>query len=193
MTDASELVGALRSIAAAFEALGVPWAIGGSVASGAYGEPRMTNDVDVIALLDVAAARKLGGLLGEDFYVDPDVAVEAVRARGSFNVIDTRSLLKIDVFVPSPGPLGEGQLSRRRTLQILPGLRPLPVLGPEDVVLQKLRWYQLGGETSDRQWRDLVAVLAQNRATLDVAYLHQVAVGALAPLLERALRDAASI
>jgi hypothetical protein len=190
MTDASELVAALRSIASAFESLAVPWAIGGSVASSAYGEPRMTNDVDVIALLDVDSARLLGGLLGEDFYADPDVAVEAVRVRGSFNVIDTRSLLKIDVFVPSPGPLGVGQLTRRRTLQVLPGLPAIPVLSPEDVVLQKLRWFQLGGETSDRQWRDLVAVLAQQRQTLDLAYLHDVGSGSLAGLLARALMDA---
>ena len=120
------------------------------------------------------------------------MAAEAVRLCGSFNVIDTRSLLKIDVFVPSPGPLGAGQLTRRRTLQVLPGLQPVPVLGPEDVVLQKLRWYQLGGETSDRQWRDLVSVLAQKRQVLDITYLHEVAIGRLAELLERALGEASS-
>jgi hypothetical protein len=47
-------------------------------------------------------------------------------------------------------------------------------------------------DASERQWRDLVAVLAQNRHTLDAAYLHEVALGGLAQLLDRALRDAST-
>lgn len=192
MTDPRELSVALSAVAGALDALEVDWAIGGSLASAAHGEPRATNDVDIIALLDEAAARKLTALLGAEFYADPDTAVEAVRTCGSFNLIDQRSFLKIDIFVPSPGPLGAGQLDRRRFLGVLPDLDPVPILGPEDVVLQKLRWYALGGEVSDRQWRDIVSVLKHGGSELDRAYLDEVAGPAgLAHLLDRALRDAA--
>jgi len=67
MTDPHELSRAVAAIAAAFDALAVIWAIGGSLASGAHGEPRSTNDVDVIAVLDEAGARNLARLLGPDF------------------------------------------------------------------------------------------------------------------------------
>jgi hypothetical protein len=187
MTDIDELTATLAAIARALEALGVPWAIGGSVASAAYGEPRATNDVDVIAVLDVVATGRLGALLGDDFYYSEDAARAAVTSHGSFNVIDQRSIIKVDVFVPGTGPLGDGQLTRRRTLEILPGLM-LPILAPEDVVLQKLRWYRMGGEVSDRQWRDIVAVLRSGG--LDDAYLERTCTDAkLDVLLARARKD----
>jgi hypothetical protein len=78
------------------------------------------------------------------------------------------------VFVPSASPLGIGQLDKRVMLEIFPGLE-VPILGPEDVIVQKLRWHALGGRVSDRQWRDIVAVLRLGAGRLDEAYLDEVA------------------
>jgi hypothetical protein len=190
MTDTDELAAAVQALAAAFDVLGVTWAIGGSIASVFHGEPRATNDVDVVATLDESQARRLPGLLGGDFYADEDVAVEAARRRRSFNVIDTRTFIKIDIFVPGPGALGTGQLDRRVTADVFPGAPPLPILGAEDAVLQKLRWYRLTGATSDRQWRDIVSVL-RLAPDLDDAYLDRVATeGRLDHLLARARAEA---
>lgn len=189
MTNIEELAATLRALCAAFERVGVDWAIGGSIASSVYGEPRATNDVDVIALLDQSSARRLGAALGHEFYFSEDAALDAVRLHDSFNVIDQRSFLKVDIFVPPPGALGRGQLVRRQELELVGGVRA-PVLGPEDVILQKLRWYRVGGEVSDRQWRDLVAVLASVEA-LDDRYLDDIAqANDLRALLERARSDA---
>jgi hypothetical protein len=191
MTDAGELGSVLAALAAALEALSVTWAIGGSLASAAHGEPRATNDIDVIAILDERTVAGLIKLLANDFYADPVTALEAVRSRGSFNLIDSRSFIKVDVFIPARGPLGTGQLDRRQTLEILPGVRALPILGPEDTVLQKLRWFRLGGEVSERQWRDIVSVLRTTGALLDDAYLGGVAHAAgLSSLLDRARAEA---
>jgi hypothetical protein len=88
MTDPDELGRTLAAVAAALDGLAVPWAIGGSLASAAYGEPRATNDVDIIALLDERTAVGLTQRLGEGFYADAEAAREAARSRGSFNVID---------------------------------------------------------------------------------------------------------
>lgn len=190
MTDADELAAAVQALAHAFDTLGVTWAIGGSIASAFHGEPRATNDVDVVATLEEAHARRLPGLLGDDFYADEDAAAEAVRLNRSFNVIDTRTFIKIDIFVPGPGALGTGQLDRRVTAHVFPGAPPLPVLGAEDAVLQKLRWYRLTGSTSDRQWRDIVSVL-RFAPDLDDPYLDRVAAEAhLDDLLVRAREDA---
>jgi len=92
--------------------------------------------------------------------------------------------------VPALVPLGTGQLDRRVHLEIFAGMAPVPILTAEDIVLQKLRWFQLGGELSDRQWRDVLSVLRGSRADLDDGYLTSVAAGAgLAEILERARRD----
>ncbi len=191
MTDAGELGQTLLAVARAFDALGAPWAIGGSVASSSYGEPRSTNDVDVITVLDEGGARALTELLGADFYADAAMAAEAARARRSFNVIDTRSFIKVDVFLPPPGPLGSGQLDRRRLVDVVQGAPALPVLSAEDVVLQKLRWYALTGESSERQWRDVIGVLRNVGTRIDTAYLDTVEIGALRSLLVRARAEAA--
>ncbi|MBX3189823.1 MAG: hypothetical protein KF819_22550 [Labilithrix sp.] len=191
MTDPDEIGRAIAVIAAALDELAVRWAIGGSVASATHGEPRATNDVDVVAHLDEASARALAARIGTDFYVDLDAALDAVRRRSSFNVIDNRSFIKFDVFVPARGPMGTGQLDRAIRLEIFPGAGPIPVLGPEDTILQKLYWYRLGGEVSDRQWRDVVGVVRTARAFLDEDYLSQVAKDAdLGELLEKARRGA---
>ena len=67
------------------------------------------------------------------------------------------------------------------------------VHSPEDILLQKLHWYRLGGETSERQWRDAVAILIVQEERLDCAYLSVTAaeVG-VDDLLERARLDAGS-
>jgi hypothetical protein len=109
MTDPQEIARALSAFAKAFDALPVRWAIGGSLASSAHGEPRATNDVDVIALLSEEAARAFVASLGAEFYADSAVAADAARRRSCFNVIDNRSFIKIDVFVPAAGPLGAQQ------------------------------------------------------------------------------------
>ena len=58
----------------------------------------------------------------------------------------------------------------------------------EDVILNKLRWYRLGNEISERQWNDVLGVLKVQAGVLDLTYLRQWAVTlGLSDLLERAL------
>lgn len=135
----------LASIGGALESIGVTWAIGGSFASTIHGESRSTNDIDVEARLVARDARRLVVALGDDFCADESMIAEAIAANDSFNVIDQRTFLKVDVFVPPQGLLGEDQLIRRQVLTLFDDLT-LYVLRPEDTALQKLRWYQLSCE-----------------------------------------------
>ena len=188
MARAEDVLGTLRRVAEVLEALDVQWAVGGSFASSVHGEPRSTNDIDVIAALRLPHVPALASGLGDGFYLDTASIERAIADRGSFNVIDQSSIVKVDVFVPPPGALGEGQLLRRRR-QELPGGGSTFVLSAEDIVLQKLRWYELGGRVSERQWRDLVAVLRSGG--LDSEYLSRSAASAgLGDLLSEALREA---
>jgi hypothetical protein len=189
MSAEQELRATLERVAQAFDGVHVAWAVGGSFASTVHGEPRASNDLDVIANLRLAHVSEFVRALGSDFYADEVAIREAVAKRDSFNVIDERSFLKIDVFVPPAGPLGEGQLARRRTFSLSGAGSAVFVLGPEDTVLQKLRWYDLGGRTSDRQWRDILGVIRLG-GELDLSYLREVAEsGNLTELLDRALAE----
>jgi hypothetical protein len=189
MTAEQELHASLERLGHAFDVLPVQWAIGGSFASTVHGEPRATNDLDVVANLRMPHVTPFIASLGGEFYADEPTIREAVTARSSFNIIDERSFLKIDVFVPPAGPLGEGQLTRRRVYSLSESGPSVFVLGPEDTVLQKLRWFAQGGSVSDRQWRDILGVVRLG-GELDVNYMREVAAtGNLTELLNRALRE----
>lgn len=186
MSFGNDILATIDRIGSELDKLGVVWAIGGSIASSTYAAPRSTNDIDVIAELHPEHAARLARALGAEFYIDEISAREAITEQRSFNIIDERTFVKIDIFVPPPGPLGDGQLARRVRTEIDEDLYCW-VLGREDIILQKLRWYQLGGEVSERQWNDIVELLAY-RDRLDLVYLREVATaGQLGELLDRAL------
>jgi hypothetical protein len=186
---AQDVLGTIARVAAVFDQLRTPWAIGGSLSSSVHGEPRSTNDIDFIAVLRPEQAREFVSALGPSFYADADVAADAIRRRASFNVIDNETVVKVDVFVPAPGPMGGGQLDRRQRITLAPDL-DVWVLGPEDTILQKLRWYEIGGSISQRQWRDIGEVLRVQADRLDMQYLQLTAAAAgLESLLARAIAD----
>jgi hypothetical protein len=190
MTEDVELRATLALLAQALDSLSIPWAIGGAFASAVHGEPRATNDIDVIANLRPSHVAPFISALGDAFYADEASIRQAITARDSFNVIDERSFLKVDVFVPRAGALGEGQLTRRRTYSLSETGPQVFVLGPEDTILQKLRWFDLGGRTSDRQWRDVLSVVRLG-GPLDLTYAREATVSTnLTDLLELALREA---
>jgi hypothetical protein len=181
-------------VATVFEQLGIRYCIGGSIASGIYGEYRATNDADLIADVLPAHIDSLVSALQGEFYIDADMMRGALRARGTFNLIHLATAYKVDVYVPKSRPFDRAQIERSQ-LQPIPLANgtawEAPVASAEDTVLAKLDWYRQGGEVSDRQWRDMLYVLRLQAGRLDMPYLRQGAVSlAVADLLERAL-DAA--
>jgi hypothetical protein len=181
------------AVSAQLEHVGVRYVIGGSFASSLHGEPRSTNDVDVVADLTTASATALVASLSPDYYVDATAALEAVVTGGSFNVVHVATGVKVDLFVASHDPLDQERLRRRQRVAIGgPDLTEgLYVDTPENTILRKLEWYRRGGETSERQWRDVVAVLRIQRDRLDDRYLRDWAAQlGVTDLLERAERDA---
>lgn len=159
-----------------FEAIGIRYAIGGSVASSLVGEPRSTVDIDIAVQLDETQLRHFIDNVRPTFYVPDKAALRAVRHRQAFNIIHTTAALKADLFVVGKGTLDKNQIARRMQIEV-PTDPPaqLWITSTEDQILRKLAWYRDGGSVSDRQWRDIVAIIEINRTTLDDTYLRVTA------------------
>lgn len=194
MSGEREDLAVLGRFADVLDALGIPYAVGGSLASGAWGEPRSTHDVDVAVDLLPDAVPTLVAALGPDFFVDGASVREAVERRSSFNAIHRRLFLKVDAFVAGDGELDRRQIERRVARPLSPGFeRTFALTAAEDVVLRKLDRFRRSDRVSERQWRDVLGVLKIQASRLDATSLREGArrLG-LEPLLEQALRESGS-
>lgn len=151
---------------------GINYVVGGSLASSMHGEPRSTLDVDLVADIRPDQLGPLVSSLSGEYYVDADVAAEAVNAASSFNAIHTRTSVKVDVFVAGDDRF---EAERLRAAVEVPlgsstGAR-LRIDAATHLLLRKLEWYRRGGEVSERQWRDVVGIVAAQGDRLDRAVL----------------------
>ena len=179
-------------IAALLDSLAIPYVLGGSLASSLVGEPRTTLDLDFAIRLRSEDVAPLLAALGTEYYVSSEAVQSAVARTASFNIVKLDSVEKVDLFVLGDGLLDRRQLARRQRLVVSESpRRELWVGSPEDQVLRKLDGYRAGGGVSDRQWRDVLGILAVQAARLDRADLESAAADlGLAELLARAFQEA---
>lgn len=178
------MFGFLAEVISALDTANITYMVTGSIASTHHAEPRMTRDIDIVIDPDDAAVEILVDQFDQDrFYVGN--ARQAVADRDMFNVIDTTAGWKVDLIIRKDRQFSEVELGRRHHARI--GGVDLYVATPEDTVLSKLEWMQLGG--SERQLADVVAVLETQGPALDHAYMDRWAVElGVDDLLEQARR-----
>lgn len=161
----------LHYVVETFETLGIDYMISGSQASIYYGEPRFTQDIDVVADLDAA---DIAGLLARfplpEFYVAEDAVRAAVAERGQFNIIHPDSGLKVDVMVRKDTPYDLTEFARRQRLPALQG-RDAYFARPEDVILYKMIYYREGA--SERHLRDIAGIMRVSGSEIDVEYIDE--------------------
>jgi hypothetical protein len=189
MTGADEPILVTLRLVEELRRLGIDYLVGGSVASSVHGRPRTTDDVDVVARLAGAHVDSLVAALAAEFYIDGDMIRDAIARRSSFNIIHLNTMLKVDVFVFDGSDLAAAEMARRVAVP----LRGVTVwfASPEDIVVQKLAWYERGHRISERQWRDVLGVLSVQGARFDVGYARRWAAQlGLSELLEQALTEA---
>lgn len=185
----NDIKDAIDPVVAAFEKLSIPYYIGGSIASSAFGVPRATLDVDLVAIIMRRQVTPLANYLQGKYYFDPDQIILAIKRKSSFNLIHLASMIKVDVFIKKDREYDQESFSRIKADTLIEGdSRNYFLAAPEDIILNKLEWFQLGGEVSDRQWGDILGVMRVQGESLDMKYLRSWAKKlALTDLLEKAL------
>jgi hypothetical protein len=159
---------------AALDTLGVAYYLGGSLASSIHGEPRSTNDVDLVASLPSTAVDGLLAALGSDFEVDIEDLRDAIRRRRATHIFFLPAFTRIDLYVCGDKTFDQESMRRRAPFQLLSGAR-IWISSAEDSVVRKLDWYRRGGEVSDRQWRDVLGMLRICGTKIDRVYLEREA------------------
>lgn len=134
----SEELEVLKIVAERLGRAGIPYMVTGSLAMSHYAVPRMTRDIDLVVELSAADADRVCGLFEADFYLDRDAVRRAVEARGTFNLIHTALVVKVDVVVRKDTEYRRTEFARRRRLSVEG--QEIFVVAPEDLVLSKLDW-----------------------------------------------------
>lgn len=151
--------------------LAVPYAVTGAVASVIYGEPRLTNDLDMVVVLAPGdIERFMGAFPPELFYCPPPeiLKVELKRSlRGHFNLIHHETGFKADIYLAGQDDLHRWALQKRREVKIEG--ESLWVAPPEYVILRKLEYYREGG--SEKHLRDIVGMLEVSGKDIDLVEL----------------------
>ncbi len=169
--DIAEL---LEKTAATFERLNIPYFVTGSMASMAYGEPRLTNDVDIVVSMTESQVRAVvEAFPSGEYYADEEIIREAIRSHGQFNIIHPSSGLKVDVVVCPDTSFNRGRFSR---IQRIPSSATFKAsfASPEDLIVKKMDFYKAGG--SEKHLRDITGILKVSGDKVDRAYIERWAV-----------------
>jgi hypothetical protein len=160
----------LRTIVRMLDQIGIPYMVVGSFASTAHGEPRSTQDLDIVIDPSLDQLNELLSTLDLDhYYVDPDVARDAHRRRSMFNVIEIATAWKLDLIVRKDRAFSIEELQRRQVTKILG--HGVATATAEDTIIAKLEWAKHGA--SDRQLDDVAGILRVRGSELDIPYVER--------------------
>jgi hypothetical protein len=144
-----------------FNAIGVEYMVTGATAAIVYGQPRLTNDLDVVLTLRGEHVSALIAAFPEsEFYVPPEAVIQTERSRslrGHFNILHFASGYKADIYLAGKDPLHAWAMPLRRRIEWTGGT-PLYVAPPEYVIVRKLEYFRVGG--SSKHPSDIRALLA---------------------------------
>jgi len=159
----------LRRVVETLERLHLPYLVTGSIATILYGEPRFTNDIDIVVQLPAEAVETFSAAFPEgEFYLDAERIRSAIAYRGQFNVIHPASGLKVDVMIPAMDAFDRSRFARARRVHPADGLAA-EFAAPEDVIVKKLEYYAAGG--SEKHLRDIAGVLRISGTEVDRDYV----------------------
>ncbi len=161
----------LRDIVGTLENLHIPYLVTGSVAAMVCGEPRLTNDIDIVAAVE---EKHIPGLLAafppEKFYISEDMIRDAIRRKGQFNIIHPASGLKVDIIIKVDNPFNTSRFTRLKRIYPSESFQA-NFAAPEDVIIKKMEYYREGG--SEKHLRDITGILKVSRDEIDYGYISE--------------------
>ncbi len=164
----------LHFVVSVLERLGLRYFVTGSTVTIFYGEPRFTNDIDIVVDLPADVVPEFCRQFpAGDFYVSEEAATEAVRRYSQFNIIQPGTGLKVDIIVPPPSAFNRERFARARRVQAGEGW-DASFSSPEDAIVKKMEFFRAGG--SDKHLRDITGVLRTSGAEIDTDYIDRWAV-----------------
>jgi Nucleotidyl transferase AbiEii toxin, Type IV TA system len=146
----------LSKLTPVLDRLRIRYHLTGGIAAVAYGEPRMTQDVDLVLDRDRVIEVEdefLGALHRAGFHFGEQAARQAIASRQMFQLLDVDQVIKLDLYVRCLIP---GELDRSVRTEIFPGVE-LPVACRADAALSKLVWIRHGSHRSRRDLRRILA------------------------------------
>lgn len=161
----------LKHVVNAFESLGIRYLVTGSIASIFYGEPRFTNDIDIVAEIN---EYHIPGLLKlfpyDEFYISEDAVRDAIKYNHQFNIIHPSSGLKIDVIISKRDVFDNSRFERIKRISPIEDTQA-NFASPEDVIIMKMRYYKEG--QSEKHLRDITSMLKISDEIIDRKYIEQ--------------------
>jgi len=169
LNTAVDLAQTLSRIASVLSSQKIPFHLTGGLASSYYGEPRFTQDVDiVVSIATDSLCEQFIEALAAEFLIDPAVARDAIKRRGLFQALDEETLIKVDLHVGESIP---GELQRSKIEEVLPGVS-VPLVSKEDAIIAKLLWLKKGSHKS----RQDILMMLKRKGDVDSEYLEKQAI-----------------
>lgn len=170
-----QVVSQVLDFTSKFEACKVPYMVTGSVAGIVYGDPRLTNDVDVVLEIDPEGISQLTEAFpANEYYCPPEevIRLEAARdLRGHFNLVRNDTGFKADIYLMGSDPLHQWAMERKRCIEL--GHASLWLAPPEYVILRKMEFYQEG--KSSKHITDIQAILKNMADQIDQKEIESMA------------------
>jgi hypothetical protein len=177
----------LAKVAAVLEAASVPYVVTGSIATALYGEPRFTQDADVVVIAPPGLGVELAAAFPSPRYYADAADIDSSLRRGIIsNIIDSETGAIVDLHPKKNDPFEDSFFARRRAVTV--GSVELWFPSPEDAILSKLRWARATGD-GEKHLHDAFKVYELQYERLDLGYIKEWAAKLrLLDLLERLKR-----
>lgn len=157
----------LEKIIKALNASKIPYMLSGSMCSSFHGQPRATNDADIVIDPTTEQLLNFVNSFGPECYLSREAALQSVKNNSMFNIIDVQSGWKADLIIRKKRDYSKQEFARRKTANFM-GM-DLSIVSPEDSILSKLEWSK--DSQSQAQFNDALGVLTVQWDRLDFDYL----------------------
>ncbi len=162
--DTDELCSVIERIVKCLSQAQLPYHITGDLASSYYGEPRYTQDIDIVLTIQSSEdIKSLFELLSPEFIFDEVAARNAISEKSMFQLLDDATMIRVDIHVGESVPQ---ELKRSKDVELLPGLRA-NLVSCEDAILSKLLWIKKGSGKSEQD----VIMMIKSASELDVNFV----------------------